>query len=357
VRRSSRTAWFRGPSLLEHLEELPNNLERPDAAARLPVQYVIRPDQNFRGFAGQLVSGTLHPGDTVTVLPSGVNSRIKSIVSFDGDLEEARAGDSITVTLEDEVDISRGDMLVTGEKPAAVARNLRSKLVWMHPEPLDLKKLYVLKHTTRSLRARVTRIHHRVDVNSLNHHAADTLQMNDIGEVDLETTLPVFFDSYRVLPATGSFILIDLISNATVAAGMIEGAANQLTEPAAFRAVDEVSMQERRERFGHRAAAVLVVDRPGVATHIERTLFSEGWNTVQIDIDDSTDRELAAVSRTLRFAGVVGIFSASSAKHRKTLTSVFDKAFFEIEDGDELDQEASTQLVSRIRRWRDEDHR
>jgi bifunctional enzyme CysN/CysC/sulfate adenylyltransferase subunit 1 len=357
VRRSSRMAWFDGPSLLAHLEELPNGADRTDDAVRLPVQYVIRPDQNFRGFAGQLASGTLRVGDEVTVLPSRAKTRIRSIVSFDGDLEEARAGNSITVTLEEEVDISRGDMLVAENHAPAVSRHLRSKLVWMHPEPLDRQKLYLLKHTTRTLRARVTKIHYRVDVHSLGHHPAPTLQMNDIGEVDLETTLPVFFDPYQVLPATGSFILIDPISNATVAAGMIAGIADERQKSLEEdERTTEVTPQERSERFGHSAAAVLVVNRPEVATHIERTLFNEGWNVVQIDIDDSTERELTAVVRTLRFAGIVGVFVASFPKHRRMLAEIFDEAFFEVGD-DQPGHEAATQLAARIRDWREESTR
>jgi hypothetical protein len=248
-------------------------------------------------------------------------------------------------------------MLVAENHAPAVSRHLRSKLVWMHPEPLDRQKLYLLKHTTRTLRAKVTKIHHRVDVHSLGHHPAPTLHMNDIGEVDLETTLPVFFDPYQALPATGSFILIDPISNATVAAGMIAGIADERQKSLEeVEQTTEVTPQERSERFGHSAAAVLVVNRPAVATHIERTLFNEGWNVVQIDIDDSTERELTAVVRTLRFAGIVGVFVASSAKQRRMLAEIFDEAFFEVGD-DQPGHEAATQLAARIRDWREENTR
>ncbi|MGZ4814693.1 MAG: sulfate adenylyltransferase subunit 1, partial [Terriglobales bacterium] len=166
VRRSHQMKWFDGPALLQHLEEIPGSADAEDAPLRFPVQYVIRPDQRFRGFAGTLASGNLRVGETVVALPSGLTSRVRSIVTYDGELQEASADDAITVTLEDELDVSRGDMLVSEQHGPVVSRRLQSKLVWMHADPLDLQKMYLLKHTTRSLRARVTRICHRVDVNT-----------------------------------------------------------------------------------------------------------------------------------------------------------------------------------------------
>ena len=354
VRRSSRMMWFEGAPLLQHLENLPNNDEQLDGAARFPVQYVIRPDQTFRGFAGQLTSGTLSVGETVIALPSGIRSRIKSIVTFEGELDEARAGDAITLTLEDEVDISRGDMVVTEDKKPAVSRRFQSNLVWMHPEPLDPTKLYILKHSTRSVRGRVARIRHRVDVNTFAPTSASTLEMNDIASVEIETTLPLFFDPYRKIRATGSFILIDPISNATVAAGMIERIAEDTTtQVIADKGITGVTQHERRERFGHGPVAILVVNRREAAALLERSLFEDGWNAILIDVADSTENELLAVARTLQLAGVVGIFSAAAPEPRATLSSVFNRALFEASDSDGTDLALATQLTRQLRRWRD----
>jgi len=350
VRRSSSTPWFNGPSLLEHLEELPDDPHQFDSAVRFPIQYVIRPDQRFRGFAGTLSSGALRKGDTVVVLPSGVKSRVNAIVTYDGELDEARAGSAVTLTLEDEVDISRGDMLVAESKPPAISRDFQSKLVWMHPTPLDRSKLYILKHTTRSVRARVTAILHRIDVKTLAHQPVNRLELNDIATVELETTLPIFFDPYRSIASTGSFILIDPISNATVAAGMIEQAVEHNTAKSSKNKVsDDVTAVERRERFGHSAAAVLAVDRPQAATLLERTLFDEGWNAIVIDATESSVTELTAVARTLKLAGIVGIFSVTSVESRAALAAFGDAVFVSTETAS--DQEVATDLADRLRRY------
>ena len=353
VHRSSRMKWFYGAPLLQHLEDLPNNDEPLDGAARFPVQYVIRPNQNFRGFAGELTSGMLKVGETVIALPSGIKSRIKSIVTYDGDLDEASAGDAVTVTLEDEVDISRGDLLVAEDKPPTVSRHLQSRLVWMHPEPLDRRKLYILKHTTRTVRARVARIRYRIDINSFAQTSTHTLDMNDIASVDIETTLPLFFDPYLKIRATGSFILIDPISNATVAAGMIERIAEDTTNQAiSHGGITGVTQQERRERFGHGPGAILIVNRREAASVVERALFHEGWNALLIEVDDSTDDELLAVARTLQFAGVVGIFSATNNRHRAALSAVFEGALLEASDSDGPDIAVATRLADQVRTWR-----
>jgi sulfate adenylyltransferase subunit 1 len=346
VLRSSSMRWFHGPSLLQHLEEIPNEAVQVDGPVRFPVQYVIRPDAHFRGFAGTIASGALRTGDPVIALPSGVKSRVKSIVSYDGRLEEASAGEAVTVTLEDEVDISRGDMLVAEENQPVVSRRLRSKLVWMHAEPLDPTRLYVLKHTTRTVRVRVTNIYHKVDVNSFAHHPASTLAMNDIAAVELETSLPLFFDSYSRIRTTGSFILIDPISNATVAAGMIERTAKD-----GARRTTGVTRQERRERFGHDAAVVLIVNRPPLATLLERALFDDGWNAIVIDVGDATEKELLAVAKTLQVAGILAIFSTATRQHEATLEEVFKDAVFASGEDDPSDDIAAAQLADRLHRW------
>ena len=191
------------------------------APFRLPIQRVIRPDQDYRGFAGQIASGSMWPGDRVIALPSGRTSRVKSITTFDGDLARAVAPMSIALTLEDELDISRGEMLAAAHQPPAVAANFLADLVWMDAQPLDLGKSYLLKHTSQTVKARVRAIRHRVNMQTLDHEPAATLELNSIGEVEVETTRPLFLDTYAAHRHTGSFILIDPVSHATVAAGMV----------------------------------------------------------------------------------------------------------------------------------------
>jgi sulfate adenylyltransferase subunit 1 len=347
VRRSSRMAWFEGPALLEYLEALEITSDREDSGVRFPVQYVIRPDANFRGFAGTVASGTLRVGEPVVALPSGIKSEIKSIVTYDGELDEAQPGDAVTVTLQDEVDISRGDMLVAAENQPQVGRRFEAKLVWMSPEALDPKRLYLLKHTSRLVRAHVRRIAYRVDVNSFDHHSADALAMNDIAQVEIETTLPLFFDPYSTLRATGSFILVDPISNATVGAGMIEGHVEQFEEhrDAEGRKSTRVTAQERQQKFGHASAAIAIHQDQDKAEQIERTLFDEGWNAVFIDATNASDSELRAVAVTLQAAGIVGIFRLEQAQLH-LLTEVFGSNVF---DG------ANDDVISRLRAWREGD--
>ena len=205
VERSANMPWFVGPPLLEHLESI--EIEKPiDAAFRMAIQRAVRPDQTFRGYAGQIASGMIRPGDEILVLPSGRKSRVKRIVTYDGDLEVAHAPLSVTLTLEDEIDISRGDMFSAGAEPQN-ARSVDATVVWFDETALDPSKEYLLKHTTQTVRARV---------------ATDTvLKMNDIGEVRIALARPLFFDSYKSNRTTGSFILIDRDTNATAGAGMI----------------------------------------------------------------------------------------------------------------------------------------
>jgi len=341
VRRSSRTSWFDGPSLLQHLEELPNDPCHNEDTVRFPVQYVIRPDAAFRGFAGTIASGVLRAGDPVVALPSGIKSRVKSIVTYDGNVGEATAGASVTVTLGDEVDISRGDMLVSESHSPHVSRKLQSKLVWMHADPLDANKLYLLKHTTRTVRARVTRIRHRVDVNTFAHDSAQSLQMNDIASVEIETTLPLFFDPYRKVRATGSLILIDPISNATVAAGMIERAfEGSLVARSHLEISNRVSASERFRRFGHAPAAITTGDK-NLAAQLERRLFDEGWHTVLFDAGHLSDHELHTVANAIYQAGIVAVFLSAPAQ---VLAATFADHVFVARDLSVLDQ---------LHRWRE----
>jgi sulfate adenylyltransferase subunit 1 (EFTu-like GTPase family) len=330
-------SWFDGPPLLQYLEELPSD----DGGAvfgpvRFPIQYVIRPDQKFRGFAGQIESGTLHPGDEVIVLPSGIRTRVNSIVTFDGELEEARAGDAVTLTLQDEVDLSRGDLLVTSDSVPTISQTIDSTLVWMHAEPLDARRLYLLKHTTRTVRAHVRAIRHRVDVNTLEEVSASTLKMNDIARVELQTTLPLIFDPYRQIAATGCFILIDPISNATVAAGMIEHAVDNHSSPALIHRGRTVSAHERVERFGHTSAAVWVENDHELAESTERLLFDSGADVHLVQAALFDDVELLAVARVFRSAGPIVIFSANEGRSSvgDQVRAIFGEANFFFADSD-----------------------
>ena len=216
--------WYRGPSLLQILEDAPAADARADAPFRLAVQRVLRPNLDFRGFAGQIAAGTIRPGDPITVLPSGRTSRVQRIVTFDGDLPQAHAPQSVTLTLEDELDISRGDLIVAPSAPATVTSRVTASLVWMDEQPLALHRRYLLKHTSRAVPAQVTALHYRLDVATLEQQPASSLALNSIGLVEIETAQPLAVDPYTDSRITGSFVLIDPVTNATAAAGMIREA-------------------------------------------------------------------------------------------------------------------------------------
>ena len=223
VDASMRTPWYSGPTLLEHLESVPVWTDIAAQPFRMAVQRVIRPDQNYRGFAGQIASGTVRRGDILSVHPSGNSSRVASITTFDGDLDEAAAPLSIALTLEDEVDISRGDLLTLAAHAPQTSSAVEASLVWFDAQRLETHRPYLFKHGTATHHARVMRVVHRTNTQSLADEAVSSLGMNDIGVVELELTRPIYFDSYARNRAMGSFILIDAQSNATLAAGMIRG--------------------------------------------------------------------------------------------------------------------------------------
>src|SRR3979411_1018118 len=194
VARSAHMPWYHGPTFLEHLESVPLRVETMSDAVRFPVQYVIRPDASFRGFAGQVASGVIRPGDPVVSLPSERKSRVRSIATFDGNAPEAFPPMSVTITLEDEIDLSRGDMLVSPGHPPRVSRHFEAMVVWFNAERAEPGKSYLLQHTSRTVRAKALKIRYRVNVNSLVQEPVDSLQMNDIAYVEFETVSPLFFD-------------------------------------------------------------------------------------------------------------------------------------------------------------------
>ena len=221
VEKSARTPWYEGPALLDFLETVPIDLDRNYTDFRYPVQYVLRPNQNFRGFCGKVASGVVRKGDTVMALPSGKTSKVKSIVTYDGELECAYPPLCVTLTLEDEIDISRGEMLVHPDNLPISDRNFEAMLVWMDEEEMDANKSFYIKQTTHTTRARVDSIRYKVDVNTMEHSSVDKLQLNEIGRVVFTTGKELFFDPYARNKQTGAFILIDPITNNTSAVGMI----------------------------------------------------------------------------------------------------------------------------------------
>jgi sulfate adenylyltransferase large subunit len=315
VTESPRTPWYRGGPLLSLLETVPIELNFGEDM-RFPVQYVVRPTLDFRGYAGQVASGLIRRGDRVMVLPSGRTSKVKSIVTFDGEFEEAHAPQSVTVCLEDEIDISRGDMLVKPSRMPHVSRRFEATIVWMHTEAMELDRPYLVKHTTQQVRANITQLHHRVNINDLSKIPADTLELNEIGVVSLETHRPLFFDAYRKNRGTGAFILIDPVSNLTVAAGMI--AERVVREDRSRKALSGVEFErsrltaaERWERAGHRPATVWITARTDVAYLLERELFDRGC-MVHVLADDVESHFLPELAKISTAAGLITICTIAS---------------------------------------------
>jgi sulfate adenylyltransferase subunit 1 len=340
VARSERTPWYRGPTLIDHLETVPVLAE---AAAtrdemRFPVQYVIRPDPTFRGFAGQVASGVIRPGDAVVALPSGQKTRIRSIVTYDGELAEAFHPMSVAVQLEDEIDLSRGDMLVGPAGAPRVSRNVPAMVVWLHPKPMELGQTYIVKHGVRQTRGKAQGVRYRVNVNTLGHEAAQQLEMNDIACVDFETSTPLFFDPYSRNRATGSFILIDPISNATVGAAMIcsdvsatsgidsgagkSQAAADLSPLAVAAPVAAITREERVARHGHQPAIFLLTGRPQLGAQLQRALFAEGFQVVGLTTGRAASAsalpELLKLTQSLGYVVVVSGESADGGETAAT---------------------------------------
>lgn len=221
VEKSERTPWYDGPALLDFLETVPIHTDRNMKDFRYPVQYVLRPNLDFRGFCGKVASGVIRKGDEIMALPSRKTSHVKSIVTYEGELDEAFCPQCVTITLEDEIDISRGEMLVRPDNLPHVNRHFETMLVWMDEEPMDRKKQFFLKHNTNTTRATIDELCYQVDVNTMERRPAEGFRLNEIGLVRITTAKTLFFDAYHDNHATGSFILIDPITNNTSAVGMI----------------------------------------------------------------------------------------------------------------------------------------
>ena len=295
VHRSDEMPWYGGPSLLELLESLSSAADKHTAPFRFPVQRVLRPDASFRGFAGQISSGTVHPGDSITVLPSGQQAYVTRIVTFDGDLDEAQAPLSVTLTLDRELDVSRGDLLVSEQTPATLARRCKAALVWMDQRSLDLKRRYLLKHTCQTVPVVITAQDYRTNITTLVHEATETLQMNDIGVATLQLVRPIALDSYANNRTTGAFILIDPETNGTVAAGMIKHIeAAERAEKTSPDASEPVTAEERASRWGHRGVILNLQGTSESIDRIERSLFVA--NVVTIRCSTKQQADFAAAS-------------------------------------------------------------
>jgi sulfate adenylyltransferase large subunit len=304
--RSERAPWYAGPTLLEWLETVEPDNASARGAFRMPVQLVIRPSADFRGFAGQIAAGRVRVGDAVAALPSGRTSRVSRIVTFDGELEEAFAPMSVTLALEDEIDISRGDLLAGEGAAPSISRHLEATLVWMAHEPLETGRGYLLMQGPNAVTARVGTVLDRTDVERLERRPASGLGLNDIGRVTIEAARPLAFEPYRAGRGCGAFVLVDPISNATLAAGMIEGAnepASRRKAPAEFRP-EALTAAEREARFGHRGALIALAGRPGAADLLERLLFEHGCHVVRL-------RRAAGDARQLTGEGLLVISDAA----------------------------------------------
>ncbi|MEQ3694103.1 MAG: sulfate adenylyltransferase large subunit [Thalassolituus sp.] len=273
VDRSTRSPWYTGQTLMEVLETVEVSKDKNLENFRLPVQYVNRPNLDFRGFCGTIASGTVHPGDTVMALPSQKTSKVERIVTFDGDLEEGFAGQAVTLTLEDEIDISRGDIIVKVDDQPIVSNKLNANIVWMTENSMVPGKPYDLKFASSSTAGTFTHVHHLIDVNTLEHREANEVKLNEIGLVQVSLDKAVPFDSYARIPGTGSFIIIDRLTNVTIGAGMIVGEAtgdNSASGP--------VTADEKARRFNQKPAIVAInaSNADELVSALDRRLFEMG---------------------------------------------------------------------------------
>ncbi len=300
VNPSKNTPWYKGKTMMETLNTIEIGNDRNFSDARFPVQYVNRPNLDFRGFCGTVASGIFHKGDTITVLPSGKTSKIKSIVTQDGDLDEAFSRMAVTLTMEDEIDISRGDMIIgNNASTATVADKFNATIVWMAEQAMTPGRQYTIKLATRSVSGSVSAINHRIDVNTLEQHSATELNLNEIASCTVSVNAPVVFDPYKQNKGTGAFIIIDRLTNVTVGAGMISGTSDNNN-------LSDVSTEERAARFSQKAATISLSGKSSqtFAYQLERKLFDTG-HAVTIIENDSADIELLV--QTIKKAGLICI--------------------------------------------------
>jgi len=350
--------WFRGRTLLEYLETVQIASDRNLIDLRFPVQYVLRPDLDFRGYCGTVASGIIRKGDKVLVLPSGQSTTVKSIITYDGECEEAFPPMAVTVTLNDEVDMSRGNILVHEKNVPHVGNSFEAMLVWMSEQPMALKKSYLIKSTTNTVSAEIQELEYRVDINSLHKEVADGLVLNEIGRVVVNTHRSIIYDSYARNRQTGSFVVIDRISNATVAAGMIldrepnpyvldKQQDNQAKNLYITEQISRISQEERGKSLTCKPVTIWLTGLTGagkstIAYALEKRLFDRGCLVHVLDGENmrlalSSDlaftandrsenvRRAAGVARICNDAGLVTIaafvspYAADREKARGTI--------------------------------------
>jgi bifunctional enzyme CysN/CysC len=286
---SGNMAWYQGPSLLQHLEEIDVQSDGAGQPFRFPVQWVNRPDANFRGYAGTVVSGHVKTGQNIRVASSGRNAKVQRIVTADGDLAEANSGQAVTLTLDEEIDIARGDLLVAPEAPPEVSDQVAADILWMGAEPMLPGRDYLLRIGPDWAQARVTSLRHGIDVNTGYHVAARTLQMNDLGLCHLSTLKPIAFDKYSANRAIGAFILVDRFTHETVAAGMIRHALRRASN--IHRADFTIDRTARAERNGQRPLLLWFTGLSGsgkstITNLVEQALFTAGRHCYSLDGDN-----------------------------------------------------------------------
>ena len=349
---SKHMPWYQGRTLMNLLEnEIYIGSDRNLQDFRFPVQLVTRPNLNFRGFAGTIGSGIIRVGDEILSMPSRKTSRIKEIVTFDGNLEEACAPMSVTLTTEDEVDISRGDMIVKVGNVPKSEQKFAANIVWMSEQPMVPGKQYVFKHTTKTVSGSIVTLRYRIDVNTMRSEDVPRLELNEIGRVEISLSEAISFDRYQKNRSTGAFIVIDRITNETIGAGMIID--RQTSESSKDHWDDEpvsktlvgyeskVSLEERSARFGQTPVTILLTGLPGAgksttAYGLERCLFEEGRNAVVIDGQNmrmgiSRDlgftsenrsenvRRCAEIARLFNENGAISIFVIGCAKRKSAI--------------------------------------
>jgi len=351
--QSANTPWYAGPSLMEHLETVEIGTSAHTAPLRMPVQWVNRPNHDFRGFSGRILGGSVRPGDAIRVLPSGRQSKVARIVTFDGDLAEAVNGQSVTLTLTDEIDISRGDVICGAEDPAGLADQFEASIVWMSDEAMLPGRPYLVKLGATTLGASLGQPKYVVDVNSLDHLAAKTLHLNEIGVCNLTLDRSVAFDAYADNRDMGSFIVIDRFSNQTVGAGLLHFALRR-SQNIHWQAV-EVDKDARARQNGHRPCVLWMTGLSGsgkstIANIVERKLHALGARTYLLDGDNvrhglnkdlgftaadrvENIRRVGEVAKLMVDAGLVVItafISPFRSERRLARSMVEDREFVEI---------------------------
>jgi len=353
TRWSANTRWYRGPTLMEYLETADLGADEASAPFRMPVQWVNRPNLDFRGFSGRIVSGAVRVGDRIRVLPSGRESSVARIVTYDGDLRAASAGQSVTLTLGDEIDVSRGDVLCRSEAPAGIADQFEATLVWMSEDPMLPGRSYLVKLGARTVGATFATPKYKVNVNSLEHQAAKTLHLNEIGVCNLHLDRYVAFDPYRENRDTGGLIVIDRLTNSTVGAGLLHFALRR-SQNIHWQAI-EVNKQAHALQKGQRPCIVWFTGLSGagkstIANLVERKLHGMGHHTYLLDGDNVrhglnkdlgfTDadrveniRRVAEVARLMMDAGLivlVSFISPFAVERRMARSLVGPNEFFEV---------------------------